>query len=194
MIRIRELYKQYDDHIVLENLCLDIEAGVTCILGPSGCGKTTLLRLIAGLESPDSGIIEFPKDKKISLVFQEDRLFDYLSAVRNVLVTAPRGFSETEATDLLHRLGIQNVRQKVSGFSGGMRRRVAIVRALCADHDILLLDEPFTGLDEESRSTVLNEILSSEAKRTVICVTHDSRDVERLHARSIVMPIISGEY
>lgn len=143
-----------------------------CISGPSGSGKTTLLRLVAGLEKPDSGKITGAESKKISAVFQEDRLFENLSAEKNVLLTAKPGFSRRDAAALLHRLGIADEKKRVAEFSGGMKRRCAIARALAADYDILILDEPLAGLDEGSRRAVLTVIGEENAGRTLLCATH----------------------
>lgn len=147
---------------------------ICCILGPSGRGKTTLLRLIAGLEAPDAGTVSGVQGKKISAVFQEDRLFENLSAEKNVLLTARRDFGRSDARSLLAELGLtENTACPLRSFSGGMRRRVAVARALAADYDLLLLDEPTRGLDADTRRSTAEVIRRHAAGRTVLWVTHD---------------------
>ena len=183
-IRVENLHKAFAENTVFAGFShIFTEASRTCILGSSGCGKTTLLRLIAGLESPDSGAILGTEGKKISAVFQEDRLFMDLSAERNVLLTARTGFSRADARSLLGDLGLEARAVPVRGFSGGMRRRVAIARALAADYDLLLLDEPCAGLDGDTRALALEIIRARSEGRTVLCVSHDAADAEKLDAR-----------
>ena len=155
------------------------EGSITCVLGPSGCGKTTLLRIICGLLATDCGEIS-GNDVKFSMVFQEDRLFEGMTAEKNVLLTAKKGFSRQNARDLLQELGIGDFGKPVRDFSGGMKRRVAVARALAADYDVLLLDEPFTGLDGETRLQTLETIKKMTAGKTVICVTHAADDAAHL--------------
>lgn len=164
------------------------EGKISCITGASGCGKTTLLRLIAGLESPDSGAISGTENKKISAVFQENRLMENLTAEKNILLTARRGFTRSDAQKLLAELGLGDCAiRKIQGFSGGMQRRVALARALAADYDLLLLDEPLSGLDAGAQSRALNAIARHAAGRTVICVTHDAEAAHILHAQMLCL-------
>lgn len=183
-ILLEHVSKTYGERRVLEDFSHRFPEGkVSCILGPSGCGKTTLLRLISGLEAPDSGAISGVEGKKISAVFQEDRLFEGLCAERNVLLTAASGFSRADARALLNELGLrEDAPRAVRRFSGGMRRRVAVARALAADYDLLLLDEPFSGLDGDTRSAVLDVILRRLDGRTALCVTHEAAGAARLGA------------
>jgi len=183
-IRINAVSKAYGEKRVLSGLSLAFPEGcVSCILGPSGCGKTTLLRLIAGLETPDAGAISGTGYKKISAVFQEDRLIENLSAEKNIMLTAKKGFAREDARHLLLELGLaENAHEPVASFSGGMKRRVAIARALAAEFDLLLLDEPFSGLDSHTRSLAAEAILRRAEGRTIICVTHDAADALRMNA------------
>ena len=183
-LRLDNICKSYGETQVLHGFSHSFPAGkASCILGASGCGKTTLLRLIAGLDRPDSGAISGIADKKISAVFQEDRLFENLSAEKNILLTARKGFGRADAQQLLAELGLsENTHIPVREFSGGMKRRVAIARALAADYELLLLDEPFTGLDEDTRRQAIQTILRRTEGRTVICVTHDAADALRMNA------------
>lgn len=183
-IRIDSLCKAFDGKQVLRDFSHSFAGeSAHCILGASGCGKTTLLRLIAGLETPDSGSITGTEHKKISAVFQEDRLFENLSAEKNVLLTARRDFTRTDALQLLNELELrESAGMPVCSFSGGMKRRVAIARALAADYDLLILDEPFSGLDSDTRTRALETIARHAAGKTLICVTHEPADALQLGA------------
>lgn len=179
--------KAYGEKTVLRDFSHRFPGGAfSCILGPSGCGKTTLLRLICGLIPPDSGRILGAEGQKNSAVFQENRLFENLTAEKNLMLTARRGFSRTDARALLQELGIEDeASMPVHSLSGGMQRRTALARALAADYDLLLLDEPFSGLDGETRRRALQTLRRHATGRTVICVTHDPADAEFLGAHSL---------
>ena len=172
---LRDLSKSFDKNRVLDRLNWRFPGGqISCVQGPSGCGKTTLLRLIAGLEAPDSGEIRGADGKKISAVFQENRLLENLTAEKNILLTARPGFTRTDARKLLDELGLSDTAQRrTCELSGGMQRRVAVARALAADYELLLLDEPLTGLDDEARLRVLRRIQADLNGRTAIWITHD---------------------
>ena len=178
--------KAFDGRKVLENVSLRFPAGsVTCILGPSGCGKTTLLRIAAGLEKPDSGIVEGIPDQ-IGFVFQEDRLCEEFSAVSNVRLATGKNMPKEEIVRNLEEIGLGDALDKpVRDFSGGMKRRVAIVRAVCCPSELLFLDEPFKGLDEKLRLEVIGYISKHSNGRTVICVTHEPEDAERLDGQIV---------
>lgn len=179
IIEVKRISKSYNDLKVLSDLSLSFEKGsVTCIRGSSGCGKTTLLRIIAGLELPDSGSVE-KGSASLSFVFQEDRLSENYSAVRNIrLVTGKKMHKEDIIRHLLE-VGIDDHSVKpVRDFSGGMKRRVAIARAICYDADILLMDEPFKGLDPELKTEVMDYVKRHSVGKTVIYVTHDPQEAE----------------
>ena len=147
---------------------------LTFVEGPSGAGKTTLLRLACGLEMPDGGSIERAGDLRFSYAFQEDRLCENLSAAANVrLVCADRRSCRPE--ELLDALGIGD-RSDIAAkkLSGGERRRVALARALAATCDVLLLDEPMTGLDEACRDRAVEVVRGELAGKAVLWVTHDT--------------------
>ncbi len=131
----------------------------------------------------NSGSASFYSLKK-SAVFQDDRLFENMSAERNILLTARRGFSPAQVHALMASLGVnpEDAHVPVRTFSGGMRRRVAIARALAADFDLLLLDEPFTGLDEENRRRAAALIRKACMEKTLICATHAETDAALLGA------------
>lgn len=189
-LRLEALSKSYGTRKVLDQLYFDFAPGLpNAILGPSGCGKTTLLRLIMGLETPDSGRIGGIEGKKISAVFQEDRLFQNLSAEKNLLLTARSDVGKGEARALLAELGLsRDVQRPVRELSGGMARRVAIARALAAPFDLLILDEPMRGLDDDTRFQALECIRTHAAGHTLLMVTHDEADAVRLNARILRLP------
>ena len=180
-IILKNICKSYGPTAVLRDFSHVFPEGrISCILGPSGCGKTTLLRLIAGLEAPDSGSICGTDGKKINAVFQENRLLEELSARKNVMLTARSGFTAADAEVLLASLGLPPESKPVRQYSGGMQRRVAIARALAADFDLLLLDEPLTGLDSDTRQIALEVIRRHIAGKTCIWITHDADTAAQL--------------
>ena len=175
-IELRNIRKSYGDQIVLDGLSHVFPGRtVTCITGRSGCGKTTLLRLVAGLESPDAGEILGVPEGGISMVFQEDRLPPRLNAaacLRSVLKKDPE--REARIDVALSALGLTGEAEKpVAEFSGGMRRRVALARALLFPSPLVLLDEPFKGLDDATRRQAIDFARPLLAGRTVLLVTHD---------------------
>ena len=156
----------------------------TAILAQSGRGKTTLLHLLAGLIKPISGNIYYPADSEerpsFSMVFQEDRLLEYRTLLKNIKLTAGQT-SDEHIDELLKIAGLYQYRdKKISALSGGEKRRCAILRALLANYDILLLDEPFTGLDGETKTAMINLVSDSVGDKTMILVTHDERDADSL--------------
>lgn len=185
-IRISGLQKSYGEHRVLDDFHAVIPWGkTTCIMGPSGCGKTTLLRILMGLEKADGGSVEGIPEKK-SAVFQEDRLCFSLSAKTNIRLVCPRR-DVAEIEEGLRKLGLYEcMDQPVREYSGGMRRRTAVLRALCADWDILFLDEPLKGLDDEMKAVTAGYIRTKAAGKTVVCVTHDREDIELLGAGQVI--------
>lgn len=177
--------KAFGEKQVFQDFCCRFPEGkISCILGPSGCGKTTLLRLVSGLEKPDSGEITGTEAQKNSAVFQENRLFENLTVEKNLMLTARKGFTRADAHALLRELGLETeARKPLNTLSGGMQRRVAVARALAADYDLLLLDEPLTGLDGDTRRTVLEVIRRHSAGKTCIWVTHEPADAVLLDAQ-----------
>lgn len=179
MIRIEHLCKAYDGKPVLRDFSLTMESGEhLCLMGPSGCGKTTLLRLLMALERPDGGGIAGLDGLRMSAVFQEDRLLEQLTAAENVRFVC--GGLPVETETLLLRLGLEkeSLSRSVREFSGGMKRRVAIARALLADFDILFLDEPYKGLDAETKRAVQGAVGEHTRNKTVVLVTHDPAEAE----------------
>lgn len=188
MIQLQNLSFSYGEQRVLENFNLTVGAGeCVCLFGPSGCGKTTVLRLILGLESAQGGMIHVPD--KISVVFQEDRLLPWLSVRRNVCLPLDRE-AQNRAQELLKCVGLEAVAdQRITTLSGGMQRRVALVRALAYQGDALVLDEPFNGLDADNKQ-ILADIIRREyidKNKPVILVSHSKEDARLLNAKIIHM-------
>ena len=176
-IRVQNLCKTYGDHVVLHNLSFTAGVGVTRILGRSGAGKTTLLRILLGLDQPDSGSL-FGTNCRWAAVFQEDRLLGHLDAEDNLRFALGSAYNAAAAKTLLGELGLADVGSKpICEYSGGMKRRLALARALLAPSDALILDEPFTDLDEENRSIALRCILHAAQTKPVLLASHEALDL-----------------
>ena len=184
MLSIRGICKSFEGRPVLENISFDFpEAAVTALRGPSGCGKTTLVNIILGLLAPDEGEVLLPASARTAAVFQEDRLIEHFSAARNVRLTAPSSVPDEQIHSALSELGLaQEGEKRVSEFSGGMRRRVAVIRAALFQPQLLLLDEPFKGLDEEMRARTASFLRRNCAQATTILVTHDETEAALMGA------------
>ena len=168
-VELKNITLRFGEQTILEDFSLELpDTGVICFFGPSGSGKTSLLNLIAGLIKPDVGMVD-THGAKISAVFQDDRLLPWISAKANLDVVG------NQSEDWLERMGLEGTGDKYPGeLSGGMRRRVAIARALLYGGDVLLLDEPFKGLDAAMKAHVMNAVFEQE--RLVILVTHDTAE------------------
>lgn len=176
-IRVQNLCKTYGNHVVLHNLSFTAGVGVTRILGRSGAGKTTLLRILLGLDQPDSGSL-FGTNCRWAAVFQEDRLLGHLDAEDNLRFALGSAYNAAAAKTLLGKLGLADVGSKpICEYSGGMKRRLALARALLAPSDALILDEPFTGLDEENRFIALRCILHAAQTKPVLLASHEALDL-----------------
>ena len=184
MLTIRGICKSFEGRPVLEDVSFDFpEAAVTALRGPSGCGKTTLVNIILGLIEPDAGDVLMPASARTAAVFQEDRLIEHFSAARNVRLTAPASVTDKQIRSALSELGLaQEGEKRVSEFSGGMRRRVAVIRAALFQPQFLLLDEPFKGLDEEMRERTAAFLRRNCAQATTILVTHDETEAALMGA------------
>lgn len=184
-MELRNICKSYHGRPVLQNVSFTIEPGVTALWAPSGAGKTTLLRILLGLERPDSGEL-LGTGVRWSAVFQEDRLLDGLDAMGNLRFALGSGWDEAAARRLLAELGLSDAEGRpVREWSGGMKRRLALARALLADADAIALDEPFAGLDAENRRRGAECIARRAATTPVMLVTHDRADLAALNARII---------
>ena len=185
-IILKNISKAYDGKQVLNHFSLTLPEGKrTCIMGPSGCGKTTLLNILCGLQKADEGEIR-NLPGKISVVFQENRLCEQFTALENVRMVAPEKTETAKA--ILARLGLVNdLYQKAASLSGGMKRRVAIARALCYDAPLVVMDEPFKGLDEETKETVMETVMQMTEGKTVLIITHDEQEARRFADHIVVM-------
>lgn len=186
-IRLNHITKSFGSKVVLQNFSAVIPSGRTsCLMAPSGAGKTTLLRILMGLEQPDAGEITGLNGLKISAVFQEDRLCEDLSPVANIRLVSPRRtFQEVcEAMRAVDLKGCEN--QPCRELSGGMRRRVALLRALMADYDLLFLDEPFQGLDAQTKSLVIRDTRERCSGQTVLMVTHNADECTAMGAVQVL--------
>lgn len=173
MIEIKGLTKRYGEKTVFNDLSFGIEENkCTAFSGESGIGKTTLLRCIAGLEKPDAGTVSGIFGKKASFVFQENRLIGHLSALDNILCVVP---DKQRAEYFLGRVGLADESgKKADELSGGMKRRLAIARALSAGGELYFLDEPLRELDEETEEKILTLLKEELAGKTTLLITHDS--------------------
>lgn len=186
-IIITDLCKSFDDNEILKNVNITLEdSSIYCLMGASGIGKTTLLRILMGLERADSGCISGIDTKNISCMFQEDRLIPDLSAIDNVRIVLRRKNNRAEVrNNLLSILPDDSLDLPVSSLSGGMKRRVALARALSYPGKLIILDEPFTGLDKDTKLNVINYILKMRNNRTLLIATHGTDDADLLCAKII---------
>lgn len=167
--------KAFGNQQVLRGFSACITPGQrVALLGPSGAGKTTLLRLLLGLDEPDEGSVNGVQGQRFACVFQEDRLCEDMDAAGNVALVLPRG-SRGAAQQALQVVGLlgEDLEKPVRELSGGQRRRVALVRAVLAQSDVLILDEAFNGLDEATRQKAFAFIEENLRGRTLVVVTHD---------------------
>jgi iron(III) transport system ATP-binding protein len=199
--------RRYGATMALAGVTLDVGAGeIVCLLGPSGCGKTTLLRLAAGLEKPSTGRVLInglevsgparfvpPEERHVGLMFQDFALFPHLTILRNVafgLKAMPRAEAKQIALQLLGRVGLEHMAGRFPHMlSGGEQQRVALARAIAPRPGVLLMDEPFSGLDVQLRHVMQEETLTllRETRATSIIVTHDPEEAMRMADRIVVM-------
>ena len=174
MIRLENVSISYEEQSIIKDLCCSFENDhIYAISGASGIGKTTLLNAIAGLVTLKSGKI-VSDHKRISYIFQEPRLFPWMTALDNVICACG---DETKAKYYLELLLPNSNHKYPHELSGGMKQRVSIARALAYDADLVLLDEPFKGLDEASKSNTINIVLKSLSGKTAILVSHDPNEI-----------------
>jgi len=198
MIELKNISVSFGEKQVLRSFSCRIESGKHyALFGPSGCGKTTLLRVIAGLQKPDSGDVIYTPDTAMAFCFQEDRLLPWYTVQKNIVLALPREIQKDKenaariAQSWLERVGLKGEGEAYpSELSGGMKRRAALARALALDAPVMLMDEPFRALDEASHSEMLSLVRSLSQGKTLILVTHDIRDTEgmeviRLNASQI---------
>jgi iron(III) transport system ATP-binding protein len=206
-LTLENVSRAYDETAAVSDVTIDVAPGeVICLLGPSGCGKTTLLRIISGVEHPDSGRVLIngdevagpnrivpPEARGCGLMFQDFALFPHLNILENVafgLRSLPRAEAERVAMSLLARVGLESSAKLFPHvLSGGQQQRVALARALAPRPSVMLLDEPFSGLDVQLRSAMQEEtlMLLRETRATSIIVTHHPEEAMRMGDRIAVM-------
>jgi len=204
-IRISNVTKQFGRFVALNDVSLNVPGGeLLALLGPSGSGKTTLLRIIAGLESPDSGLVEYgdedvthvaPRDRQVGFVFQHYALFRHMSVFENVAFGLrvrgePQEEVQERVRELLHLVRLEGLEKRFPGqLSGGQRQRVALARALAVRPKLLLLDEPFGALDAKVRQELRSWLrqLHHEMHVTTVFVTHDQEEAFEVADHVVVM-------
>ncbi|MCB1527051.1 MAG: ABC transporter ATP-binding protein [Hyphomicrobiaceae bacterium] len=199
--------RRYDNANALSGVDLDIAPGeVVCLLGPSGCGKTTLLRIASGIERPTSGRVLIndrevagpdrfvpPEERSVGLMFQDFALFPHLTILQNVafgLKALPADVARREAMSVLSRVGLESYASSYPHIlSGGQQQRVALARAIVPRPSVVLMDEPFSGLDVQLRDSMQEETLSllRETRATCMIVTHHPEEAMRMSDRIAVM-------
>ena len=192
MIEVKNIIKSFDEKNVLNGVSFRIpDTGIYAIVGKSGIGKTTLLRLIARLDTPDSGNIE-TNNVKIAYKFQEPRLMEWLTALDNIrLVVEDKSAAAEIAQAWLTVVGLSDAAELYPDqLSGGMQQRVALARAFAFGGDVLLLDEPFSAVDEETKRILLSLVKQYAQNHAVVLVTHDTSEIEALEAT--VIPLWEG--
>lgn len=207
-LRLENIHHAYDDHKVVHGVSLDVKPGqLTCLLGPSGCGKTTLLRIAAGLEIVQQGVVSIgdkivgdgaralhvlPENRGVGLMFQDFALFPHLTVRENVAFGIPKRTKEQDEwlDHALDRMGLtQHAASYPHQLSGGQQQRSALIRALAPKPGVLLLDEPFSGLDVTRRAQIREEtlVLLKETGVATLMVTHDPEEAMFMADTIIVM-------
>lgn len=188
-IQLLQLSKKFKEKELINNLnATFLEGRINCLMGASGIGKTTIINILMELVKPDAGEILGMQGRRIAAVFQEDRLIEHWDAVKNVRLVCDKSVSTTQIEQEFALVGLEDYQDKpVEKYSGGMRRRVAIVRALLAKSDLIILDEPFKGLDENLKLQVIDYVKRRTKGKTVIVVTHDKEEVQFLEGNLIIL-------
>ena len=194
---LKKMYHDDDDEIVaIEDISLNINKGeFISIVGPSGCGKSTLLSVLSNLEKKSNGEILLNKNLKIGYMLQKDSLFPWRTILENCLIGLEITNSLNDTTKkrvirLLETYGLKEFMNKYpDSLSGGMRQRVALIRTLAMKPDILLLDEPFSALDYQTRLAVSDDVyrIIKDTGKTVIMITHDIAEAISMADRVIVL-------
>ena len=200
IIKIKNLSKKYyekkQEILAIENITLDVKEGeFLVIVGPSGCGKSTFLNIIGGIDNKTTGIIEVDSKIKIGYMLQSDCLFSWLTILDNALLGLKIKGMLTEENiayvkDLLNTYGLSEfVDSYPSSLSGGMRQRVSLIRTLALKPDVLLLDEPYSALDYQTRLAVADDVykIIKKEKKTVIMITHDIGEACSIADRVVVL-------
>ena len=196
-ISIQNIQKAFGAKRVLTGVDYVLEdGGIYCLMGPSGMGKTTLLRILMDLENPDRGDVKGLGRNDIAVMFQENRLLEWMDAVDNVAVMR-KGIRDKKLKaeieeNLKHILPADCLHQPVAQLSGGMKRRVALARAMSYPSKLIILDEPFTGLDRATKLEVVDYILRMRGDRILLVATHGTEDAAMLGAKVIHLEELLG--
>lgn len=204
IISCNHLYKRFQGQTVLSDLSFDMDTKSDhpdiLFYGPSGSGKTTLFRILMGLTAPDEGTIEILSGEAASgglglrfgTVFQENRLCEEFSALQNLCMISSliqKTGAKKILQELLPEIPVEELYNKpVQAFSGGQKRRIAIARALLSHSDLLLMDEPFTGLDLENRHRVIDIIYKYKGHRPLLLASHETEGLPKMRVISIKTP------
>jgi len=204
MIRTDRVSKRYGTTpaVVEASICVD-RGEVVALLGPSGCGKTTLLRLIAGFEAPDAGVVRVaerrvagngmwvpPEKRRVGMVFQDYALFPHLTVAENIGFGVPRSTRSARLREIVPRVGLQGLESRYPHeLSGGQQQRVALARALAPEPELVLLDEPWSNVDPSLRASLRSEVVAllRALEVTVVLVTHDREEAFSLADRIALM-------
>lgn len=193
MLKAENITKKFGDLTVLDGFSHEFpEGSFTAIMGQSGCGKSTLLSILMGTLTPDGGSVDRGSDR-LSAVFQENRLCENLSVLSNLRLVHREKTDRAELVRELEAVGLNDCADKPArSLSGGMKRRAALLRALLAEYDILFLDEPFKGLDEATKLTVMEYTKARTPGKTVIMVTHDKDEAAFFGGETIILERAGG--
>ena len=194
---LRKIYHTEKEEILaVDNFSLELKKGeIVAIVGPSGCGKSTILNMIGDLISKSEGIIEFNEEKNISYMLQEDALFPFRTVLKNCLIGLEiKNINNKENIDyvykLLERYGLEDfINSYPANLSGGMRQRVALIRTIATHPNLILLDEPFSALDFQSRITLTDDVykIIKEENISAIMITHNIEEAASMADKVIVL-------
>lgn len=180
------LNKSYGHESVIKDFSYMFdEKGIVCLIGPSGCGKTTLINMLLGLLKPDGGSVSGCDDLKFSVVFQQDRLLDWISVKNNLMAVKN---DERLCLNALKDLELEDVADKLAkNISGGQKRRAAIARAIVFDADVFIMDEPFKGIDMALKPRIMKAVKASVKNKLCIFITHDAEEAVDMADKIIVL-------
>lgn len=200
LLKIKDLSKNYhtkkDETLAVDNFSFDLENGeFVAIVGPSGCGKSTILNILAGLDTKSSGEIILSDNTKMGYMLQQDALFNWKTVLENCLLGLEINKTLTKENknyvlDLLNTYGLKDfINSYPNTLSGGMRQRVALIRTLATKPDLLLMDEPFSALDYQTRLSVSDDVyqIIKKEKKSAIMVTHDIAEAISMADKIIIL-------